>query len=74
MRNAIIRKLSDQAVGSIPEFVDFKIPDSFKNDFAKLVVKECLAIIQCAMDYHEDGDGFNSLKCCRLTIKEHFSI
>jgi hypothetical protein len=38
--NERIRALGDEAVNSIPDHVDFDIPDIFKQKFAELIVAD----------------------------------
>ena len=39
--NERIKELAEQAVNSIPDQIDFDIPDVFKKKFAELIVQEC---------------------------------
>ena len=43
--NQRIRQLAEQAVNSIPDHVDFDIPNVFKQKFAELIVRECIDIV-----------------------------
>ena len=61
--NQRIRQLAEQAVNSIPDHVDFDIPNVFKQKFAELIVKECLL-------YAKDGD----IDFMKFMIKKHFGI
>ncbi len=70
--NQRIRQLAEQAVNSIPDHVDFDIPDVFKQKFAELIVRECAFIAQNKDDTEIDlrfGRGVAAFK-----ILEHFGV
>jgi hypothetical protein len=43
--NERIKELVRQAIFTIPDGVDFDIPDEFTDKFAELIVRECINIV-----------------------------
>jgi hypothetical protein len=64
--NERIRQLADEAVNSIPDHVDFDIPDVFKEKFAELIVREC-AMIARSTKREVDVDG-------GAVMRKHFGV
>ena len=72
--NQRIRQLAEQAVNSIPDHVDFDIPDVFKQKFAKLIVKECAKIAEDTQKfYDEHNDSVVNTEIWTM-IKLHFGV
>ena len=64
--NERIKELAEQAVNSIPDHVDFDIPDVFKQKFAELIVKECVE--QIINRERSDGEWYQD------DIFKHFGV
>ena len=70
--NQRIRQLAEQAVNSIPDHVDFDIPDVFKQKFAELIVKECAKIAEDRANF--PGFPPNDVNDIIDEIREHFGV
>ena len=64
--NQRIQQLAEQAVNSIPDHVDFDIPNVFKQKFAELIVRECAGRVDWILA--EGGGTQGDL------IREHFGV
>jgi hypothetical protein len=66
--NERLNELADEAVNSIPDHVDFDIPDVFKQKFADMIVKECgVALSPMLRDMVSRGQAYD-------LIKQHFGV
>jgi hypothetical protein len=69
MSNERIRELSKQAgQGDM-----FSVPPKFIDLFAKLIVRECVAVCQ-DVDGEDNIDARSGRQDCAVEIKEHFGM
>lgn len=69
--NERIRLLAEQAVNSIPDHVDFDIPDVFKQKFAELIVEECVAQCWTVSAIEHKGTVISE---CSKRMRKHFGV
>jgi len=75
--NERIDQLADEAVNSIPDHVDFDIPDVFKQKFAELIVAECLKIAKTRENELESAgllDESNAVGNVAYRISRQFGV
>jgi hypothetical protein len=76
MMNERIEELVRQAIFTIPDGVDFDIPDEFTDKFAELIVRECVGIVAKRKDQAID-DGWNvdeAMSMAEMDLEEHFGV
>jgi hypothetical protein len=85
MNTSLLRDLTIKAIYATdsinaPDSHKMYIPDSFRDEFVKLILRECIDIIEHGMDHTDYESSAESLaelrgqQWCREAIKERFGI
>jgi hypothetical protein len=75
--NERIEELMRQAIFTIPDGVDFDIPDEFTDKFAELIVQECARVcshVGVALSAEPAQNNFGTAQTCKMAIEKHFGV
>ena len=77
--NERIEELAEKASNDIGMIGYHNIPDKYKEKFAELILKDCVAVIAedlgSGMDHSDFSDGMEwGLRMAINSIKEHFGV
>lgn len=69
----IIMDLADKAIEDMPK-MRWEIPDEFCEKFAKLIVRECIGVVEGGRFLHDQAPTALFAKECSSAIKRHFGV